>query len=155
MQQFLGFLICRLSRSKLVHCSISDMEIVLDVSLKGDLYYAHEAYMQFHPTLVDAFLVHGKPVTLDQYGGARAKKVWPTLYKTLTRGNTRSRDCLCVTRQILVDAGHDVPKNVISPAGLYRWLEQKGYPHASIRPRRHAEWYEPVAKAIGQAHAKR
>ncbi len=124
-----------LTRSPLIHCSISDLEIVLDISFSGDLFYPYLGYIYHHPTLIDGFLVPGECVNVDTYGGdgPADKRIWPTLAKLLTNGLIRTRDCSCIIRQILIDAGHPVPNTVLSPADLHQWLADQGYRHVRFR----------------------
>lgn len=129
-----------LTLSRLVHCSIAVDGYpygVIDMTLRGTRFYPHGPYANHYPGLVIRFdidLPRPPDMTLFEEPRPVPKSVWPIVLRWLTRGRTKSIDCVTVVAQTLRSGGIGVPDRIVSPRQLCRWLISQGYTPIPMEP---------------------
>lgn len=112
--------------SKANHVTVESGGIVLESLVFGNVYYAKADYDRVCDSIVRAYHIPSDVIQVQQPNDGR-KSPWPSYLKFFTRGLTRSNDCVCIARRLLSEAGYHVPRHVISPSGLDRWLNKQGF----------------------------
>ncbi len=125
---FLEWMIVKLSRSSIAHCSIGHDGVVLDPVHSGDRFWPFQAYVRKYPRIKGCFIIPAPhPIDLTRYEDRPVKPVWRTFAKWATRGLISTTDCVCTTKDVLAQLYIHCPRSVTTPIKLYRWLHAKKY----------------------------
>ena len=133
-----------LTLSPICHCMIGFEGAVLNPNLAGVLYWPHDTAIRHFPSLYAVFRVpvqHNPGLkSFEKFVGV-AQPAIPRLIRWLRFGRGPwVYDCLCIALACLKNAGVPVDPHISTPAGLYRWLKQKGYAHVSHAGKTDAEF---------------
>lgn len=117
--------ICTISRW--CHVSIGSGDVVLDPSMRGDLFWPTLGFLETYPTLGEIYVVRCPFTPQVKHHRPLMGRSWlRALLCTLSRGRIQSRDCVQVVCNHLRVAGLDVPKRITTPRQLRRWLTKRG-----------------------------
>ena len=115
------------------HVAIGYRGAVLDPVFAGNRFWPYIAYVLAYPGLIDAFEVPvDRPIRLEDYEGGGRKAVWPTLIRWWTAGQYQTEDCVCIACDLLRQGGINVPRYIISPGQLHRWLTLRRHHHVIL-----------------------
>jgi hypothetical protein len=136
------------TRCELDHVSVASRGVVLDPSvLRGDTLYPEITYVKAHNALAWMIEVPCLTKTYEQPTGLwqvchkpppllnrdpRPKTPIRAFLRWLTRGRVYSRDCVTRVAGVLDEAGHAVPRWVVTPDHLYDWLRSQGHPQHEL-----------------------
>lgn len=120
--------IAALTRSPLVHCAISDGEIVIDPSCDGEKMWGHALYAMRYPDLVWCIEVpvHAN-MELARWQDRRPKSAVPSLLRWLTRGLWPTKDCVQLVLSALRRGKIATPRRMVGPGDLFDWLRAEGH----------------------------
>lgn len=137
---FIMQVVRHITHFRLTHVAFGYDHIVLNTTLFGTLYWTDRDFILSYPTLEGFYVIPELGhVIIEQFEGYNPKPIWPTVKRYLNRGRTRSDDCVCVTCECLSQGGIDVPRNIVTPRQLYRFLHKQGYKYVSCQPENHTE----------------
>lgn len=124
--------------SNVTHCSVAYDGLVIDPVVQGNLPYPVIPYSLEHPNLVGCFTVpvHA-PIDLRDVPLFRRKPWLASVVRWLSLGLFPPEgcdDCVCTVSDILRHGGVGVPRRIVSPRGLFRWLENHEYPRFAYEP---------------------
>jgi len=129
--RFIRVLTC----SPICHVAIGFDGVVLHPKFGGNEYWPLDVFVERFPTLCAVFRVpftYAIDLSYYEYGVNVPKRPWPTVLRWLRQGSGEwTEDCLCIALACLQAGGVDVPYDIATPVGLYRWLAHQGYPHAT------------------------
>lgn len=131
---FIDLVVRVLTGSRLIHCSISFDGGVLDPRVAGDSFWPFLTYIDDYPGLAWVVMVPlENSIDLDDASIPGPKPVLPSLVRWIAFGLTPApRDCVSTVSRALRAGGVHVPKRVVSPKQLLRWLIQQEYPYSGI-----------------------
>ncbi len=123
--------------SPFCHCAIGFNGVLMNSALSGINYWPLDVAVDKYPTLDVVFRVPlSYAIDLDYFchlHGVR-QPILPKLGRFVDCGRGPwIYDCVCTTLACLGAGGIPVPRTIISPGGLHRWLRREGYPHVSRR----------------------
>lgn len=129
----LAWLTRALTRSKLAHCAVMSRGVVLDPAIGGDQLWKAEEFFARYPTLREVVAVTvPADIAIPQLDPWGRRRALPSIFRLITRGRVRTRDCVERVAHVLRLCGLTVPTNIVSPQQLHDWLVQQGCPHESI-----------------------
>ena len=123
-----------LTGSELIHCSIGFDGGVLDPRIGGDSFWPILNYIDDYPGLAWVVMVTlERSIDLDDISIPGPKPVLPSLIRWTVFGLAPApEDCVSTVSRALRAGGICVPKRIVSPKQLLRWLIQQEYPHSGI-----------------------
>jgi len=128
---FLGWCTKFLTFSKYAHVCPAFDGVVLEVA--GGLppkFWGLLEYAYNYPAVDGMYVIHTRrPVNMRRYENyKRPSAPWRSFLKFFTVGLIQiSGDCVDQSKNALAQAGVRVPRRIISPGGLHRWLRGQGY----------------------------
>lgn len=125
--------IVSITRSPIVHVAIEYDGAVLNPTYKSLQYFPTSQFVVKYPQLHTAFKVRLRHVIDLDTVNHKPMSCLNTWVKWLTRGMVRTNDCTCIARNLLIQAGYDVPRRVVSPIQLYQWCIQHGFESINLR----------------------
>lgn len=126
------WMVGRISGSWIVHVAIGYRGCVLNPNFSGNAYFPEDVYAQKFPDIQVVFEVPTRVYIKLQQDDDSPKSTLASFIKLFTFGWYRTKDCTCIVRQCLIDSGYKVPRRIISPIGLYRWLLKEGHKHVKF-----------------------
>lgn len=136
------WMVGRISGSTIVHVAIGYRGCVLNPTFSGNGYFPEDVYAQEFPDIQVVFEVPTSVYIKLQQDDDSAKSTLASFVKLFTFGWYRTKDCTCIVRQCLIDSGYKVPRRIISPIGLYRWLIKEGFEYVKFDAQDDVpEWY--------------
>ncbi|MBL4702729.1 MAG: hypothetical protein JKX85_15905 [Phycisphaeraceae bacterium] len=128
--RFVQWIVRNVSRSNMTHVAMYDGEDVLSIHHKKSILWPLSGYDRTAQGRAISHIIEMQtplPVFLDpKYTGKHKKSITKSLVSYYSRGLIQCDDCVGVTRQILNNAGMNVPRQVVSPIKLYRWAIDHG-----------------------------
>lgn len=121
---FLARLTMFLTRSEWCHCSIGYMGHVLDPLISGSKIWPLHEYTEKRRGVLEeyAFRVVRPPMF---WADTSRAPVMPSLIRYVTCGRFPfTRDCVCVTLNMMRQAGINVPRTIVSPKQLRNWVKE-------------------------------
>ena len=103
-----------LGRETHTHCAISDGEVVLDPTFRGNRYHSHIVYLEACQQIDRIIVVPlDRPIQIDGFADPRPKTILPVFIRWLTLGYVRPtapRGCVETVLDVLATAGVMVPQ---------------------------------------------
>lgn len=118
------------------HVAIDQDGVVLDSTIAGNRYYYRRDYLSITRGPIYECVI--SPLTrptigISHYEHLRSRTWAQSLVKLMTRGHVRpSLDCVDIARELLLDAGLLVPRSVVTPPGLVKYLRSECYAFSRI-----------------------
>lgn len=139
---FLLYYYCRImTLSPLIHVAPAGSGVVADVSIMGTRFWSLLKFIKIYPSLDGYIHVPNRcvdgDITVPDYDRYENRKYPPSALRATLKHITfglynRSEDCVTVTKDVLLQAGVEVPRRVTSPVGVKRWLIRRGYAYHAI-----------------------
>jgi len=117
------------------HVAVGWNGVTYDPRIEGDFYHSTLWFAEKYPGIVGFYQLEVLadslpfPQTLDR----QPKPAIATFIRWLTRGHwPQTRDCVAVASTMIRAAGHPVPRNVVTPYQLWKWLHDQGFQYEAV-----------------------
>tara|TARA_R100000306_G_C4342669_1_gene126047 strand:- start:127 stop:678 length:552 start_codon:yes stop_codon:yes gene_type:complete len=131
----IGWLVRKLSRSCLGHCSIGLGGEIIDPTLGGVRKWpSRECFLAHYPKLVACWIVPFPSAVSWDIDSLLRIKGGPirSICRLISGGRIWVWDCVTICLYLMDLAEVDVPMNIVTPAKLWSWLDSQGYARITL-----------------------
>jgi len=117
------------------HVAVGDDELMVDPRFGGAETHPARGFIRHQPGLTHLFHMQApRRPALESVVLGRPNRALPTILRWLTRGRVPTTDCVAVATAMLRSAGVEVPRRIVTPRQLNRWLLESDAELIQIEP---------------------